>query len=113
MARLRAQARRNITSNDYQIRRWWVEKYKRPTNDPSFMRRSWPEWQVEMFEDMLGQRETILERVANGEADAKDAAAAIDALNKVLGDERTVDPLVDKWERELATGKMPNLDEVE
>lgn len=113
MDRLRAQARHNLQTNDYRIRKWWVDKYKRPANDPLFLNRSWPEWQVEMFEDMLAQREVILERVGAGEVDAKEGAAVIDALNKLLGDERVVDPLVDKWERELAAGKTPNLDEVE
>lgn len=112
MDRLRAQARRNLQTNDYRIRKWWVDKYKRPTTDARYLSRSWPEWQVEMFEDMLAQRESILERVSAGEVDAKEGATIIDALNKLLGDERTVDPLVDKWERELASGKVPNLDEV-
>ena len=113
MGRLRAQAKRNLQTNDYRIRKWWVDKYKRPASDPMFLSRSWPEWQVEMFEDMLTQREIIIERVANGEIDAKDGALALEGLNKILGDERVIDPLVDKWERELAMGKTPNLDEVE
>ena len=112
MGRLRAQAKRNLKTNDYRIRKWWVEKYKRPASDPLYLSRSWPEWQVEMFEDMLVQREIIMERVANGEVDSKDGLAALEGLNKILGDERTVDPLVDKWERELDAGKVPNLDEV-
>ena len=113
MGRLRAQARSNLKTNDYRIRKWWVDKYKRPASDPLFLSRSWPEWQVEMFEDMLTQRETLVDRVANGEVDSKEGLAALEGLNKILGDERTVDPLVDKWERELASGKTPNLEEVD
>lgn len=113
MARLRAQAKRNLQTNEYRIRNWWVGKYKRPASDPLFLNRSWPEWQVEMFEDMLTQREILLERVANGEVDSKDGAAAIEGLNKILGDVPVADTLVDKWERELAAGKIPDLDEVD
>ena len=112
MARLRAQAKHNLKTNDYRIRKWWVEKYKRPASDPLYLSRSWPEWQVEMFEDMLTQREIIVERVASGEIDSKEGLAALDGLNKILGDERIVDSLVDKWERELDAGKVPNLEEV-
>jgi hypothetical protein len=111
MARLRAQAKRNLRTNDYRIRKWWVEKYKRPANDALFMGRSWPEWQVEMFEDMLAQRELLADRVARGEVASKDGMEVLEGLNKILGDSRVVDPLIDKWERELDAGKTPNLDD--
>ena len=114
MDRLRAQAKRNLETNDYRIRKWWVDKYKRPSSDPLFLNRSWPEWQVEMFEDMLIQRENILEQISNGDVDSKEGKAVLDSLNKIWGDdaEAAMDPLIDKWERELAAGKMPDLDEV-
>jgi len=47
-----------------------------------------------------------------GEIEAKAAMPALDALNKILGDHKVIDPLADKWERELAEGEMPDLDEV-
>jgi len=112
MGRLRAQARRNLQTNDYRIRKWWVDKYKRPASDPLFLSRSWPEWQVEMFEDMLAQREVIVDRLAAGELETKGGLEALDSLNKILGDARVVDPLVDKWERELEAGRVPDLNEV-
>lgn len=112
MERLRGRAKKNVQTNDYMIRRWWVEKYHRPTNDPLFMTRCWVEWQIEMFEDMHTERDRIIERLKDGELEAKTAQAALDSLNKILGDDVAFDPLADKWERELAEGKMPDLDEV-
>ena len=112
MDRLRRKAKKNIQTNDYMIRKWWVDKYKRPTNDPLFTTRSWVEWQLEMFEDMHAERERIVEKLEAGEIEAKVAMPALDALNKILGDDKVLDPLADKWERELAEGKMPDLDEV-
>jgi len=61
----------------------------------------------------MAQREMILERISNGEMDSKEGTIVLESLNKILGNERAVDSLVDKWERELAEGKMPNLDEVD
>jgi len=111
MDRLRRQAKENIKTNDYMIRKWWVDKYKRPTNDPLFMNRSWVEWQVEMFEDMFAQRDSIADKLKDGDLDSKQAVEALQALNKILGEDTMIDPLTDKWERELAEGKTPNLDE--
>jgi len=112
MGRLRKQAKKNVQTNDYMIRHWWVDKYKRPTNDRLFMTRSWVEWQLEMFEDMHAERDRLIARLEAGEIEAKLAMPALDALNRILGDDKVVDPLADKWERELAEGKVPNLDEV-
>jgi hypothetical protein len=112
MDRLRRKAKKNVHTNDYMIRKWWVEKYKRPTNDRLFMTRSWAEWQIEMFEDMYSERERIADRFRDGDIDSKVAMPALAALNNVLDDSVSIDPLADKWERELAEGKLPNLDEV-
>jgi len=112
MGRLKQQAKKNVQTNDFMIRRWWVEKYHRPTNDPLFMTRCWVEWQIEMFEDMHHDRDRILDRLKDGELDSKSAQSALDSLNKILDDEVEIDPLTDKWERELAEGKIPDLDEV-
>ena len=114
MGRLRSKAKENLQTNEFRIRKWWVDKYKRPTNDPLFMQRSWAEWQIEMFEDMWLQRDQLMESMNNGDMEIKVALPAITALNKVLddGDIITGDPLIDKWEKEWAEGKTPDLNEV-
>ena len=114
MERLRSQAKKNLQTNEYRIRKWWVDKYNRPTNDPLFQQRSWAEWQLEMYEDMWVQRDQLVESLNRGDVESKSVMPAITALNKVLEDGEMVtgDPLIDKWEKEWAEGKTPDLNEV-
>lgn len=74
------------------------------------------ELQLEMFEGMAYEREELLERLDGDDNEGKMRDAMFDklnALNKLLGyEEMFQDPLIDKWERELEEGKIPDLDEV-
>lgn len=96
------------------MRRWWSQKYQRPPNDPLFTGQTIAELQLEMFEDMLLQRESLedhLDHLADAES-RREAREKIQALNEILGDTKAVeDPLIEKWEEELARGQVPDLTE--
>jgi hypothetical protein len=73
------------------------------------------ELQLEMIEDMLLQRETLeaqIERATDSDFRA-DLREKLTEINKVLGEEaeEIEDPLIDKWEEELARGQTPDLTE--
>lgn len=89
-----------------------MEKYKRPPNDPLFQARSWAEWQIERYEDLLQLRADLLEHMESGQSGGKQALSALSALDAVLGETATVvgDPLIDRWEKDLAEGREPDLD---
>lgn len=67
----------------------------------------------EVLEDALVKREDLLEEVSRKGANVSVLLPQINALNALLGEEAVSDdPLFDKWERELAEGRDPDLDEV-
>ena len=80
------------------------------------------ELSIEMYEDLYARRDEVMRSLkdVSGAKERLDLMEALQGLDEALGERReadedgpmiTGDPLVDKWERELAEGKMPNLDE--
>ena len=64
-----------------------------------------------MFEDLLVRRDEMNSQIESGDLKAKDVEKALSAINEILGDGPVViDPLVDQWERDLAEGRIPDLD---
>jgi len=66
----------------------------------------------EMYEDLFF-RKAELEDILESEAkvDRENLLEQLNALNKALGNAQVVlDPLVDQWEKDLAAGRMPDLD---
>ena len=110
MERLRQQAKTNIETGEVTVRRWWVDKYKRPSNDALYMSRCWAEWQIEMYEDLYVRREELQERMKDGNSDKASTLKILNSINAYLDETVEVeDDLVDQWEKELAEGKMPDL----
>ena len=81
---------------------------------------------LEMFEDLHGRRLDLSNQLKRLEEDEKvdgeemnRICKSIASLDKILlGDKaetsdhyETSDPLIDKWEREIAEGKVPDLEE--
>ena len=66
-----------------------------------------------MFEDMISRRDEILEELETAESKQADwLVKQLNLLNEALGEEPYIqDPLIDKWDRELAAGLVPDLDE--
>jgi hypothetical protein len=68
-----------------------------------------------MFEDFLARREELMDRLkqCGNMAERREVEDQIGRLNVALGYDKEVgsDDLIDKWERELAEGKIPDLNE--
>lgn len=80
------------------LRRWWADKYKKPSTHRLFQEAVLFDLLVEYYEDLYDD----------------DSVAALDAIRGEDGEvvfEETGDPLLDKWERELAAGLTPDLEE--
>lgn len=90
-----------------------MDKYKRPPNDPLYQARSWVEWRIEMYEDLMSRRDELKEGIKDGTLDQGKADSLIRAIEAVLEEKapQSDDPLIDKWEAELEAGLVPNLDE--
>lgn len=71
------------------------------------------ELSLEMYEDMLLRREEIMEQLET--ANSKVSSGLYEQLNSInvaLGESPVVqDELVERWERELEQGIMPDLNE--
>ncbi|OGO08145.1 MAG: hypothetical protein A2Y61_00225 [Chloroflexi bacterium RBG_13_60_13] len=95
------------------LKRWWSNKYKRPPTDPLFENQTAAELRLEMYEDLLAQREEILERM-EGESDMRERRDLHERLSKINGmfgfaPDQGQDDLIDEWERDLAEGRVPDL----
>jgi hypothetical protein len=77
------------------LQRWWCNKFNRPRKDPLLAEYTYDELLMEWLEDEI----------------EKDPMAAYskDALEKGLIFANTGDELVDKWERDIAAGKKPDI----
>lgn len=87
---------------------WFAERYHVPPNHPLVMQQSASELLLLYYEHLWRERAQLLTQM---EKNADAVIERLNALNEVLG-ERTesVDPLIDEWERELAEGRIPDLE---
>ncbi len=68
-----------------------------------------------MFEDLLLQKESILQEMENAEpVEYRQLEKRLYSINEIFGEEEqeiiAKDELVDQWEREIAEGKTPNFE---
>lgn len=108
------QAKRNRESGLASAKRWWVNKYNQPTRQ--FWESSLSALLVEMYEDLYATRDEIMEELATRRGDKTELYDKLARVNKALSEDGgepkySPDPLIDKWERELAEGKDIDLDE--
>ena len=108
-----AKAKRSVSTGYTQVKQWWSQKYRLPPNHELFENQSLAELTYEMFEDMISRRDEILEELETAESKQADwLVKQLNLLNEALGEEPYIqDPLIDKWDRELAAGLVPDLDE--
>ena len=115
--RLKNEAKRTINKGSSYLRRWWSQKYNRPTNDPLFTNRPLAVWAREMFEDVYEERRSVLAQLEDEDIKSRERErlnGQLRRLNTALGEdpfEASSDPLVDKWLREIDAGITPDLDE--
>lgn len=111
MDRLKATARENLRSGNERVRRWWCDKYKRPPNHPLFVGRSYADWTVEMVEDLLERRDEIEQQIKDGLLPASKGDLILQRIAEALGEETEGgDALFDQWERDIAEGRIPDLE---
>lgn len=112
-ATLRARAQASVNDGSAHLRRWWSRKYKLPPNHQLFLDRSRTSLHEEMCEDLLIRRDELEKEIYEDGDKGGHLMAELTKIISALGDAPFVyDPLWDKWEAELAEGKMPDLDEV-
>jgi hypothetical protein len=124
-ARLKEKAKENVESGFSTLKRWWSDKYNLPPNHTLFLGQSKAALMLELYEDLHQRKKEITrdlesantrmeERVRLGEA-LRGVNAILEGDGKEDDDPNapvvTGDPLVDRWERELAEGKTPDLTE--
>ena len=66
---------------------------------------------LEMYEDMLLRKQEILDELETADTKtANELYRQLNALNVGLGEEEVIqDDLVERWEKELEQGKIPDL----
>jgi hypothetical protein len=121
-ARLRREAKANHASGLSALKRWWSGKYKLPATHPLFEGQSMAALSLEMYEDLYARRDEIQREIKDAPS-AKERLELMDALQKLdeaLGEREaakndgpmiTGDALFDRWEKILAEGGVPDLDE--
>lgn len=112
---VRSRAKARVDSGTAALERWWSRKYRLPAYHQLFLERSTTDLEQEMLEDLQLERDALREKLADFEGDAAELLKQLNALNDALGEKtsETEDDLIDKWEREVAEGKIPDLDEME
>lgn len=80
------------------LRRWWVQKYTRPWTHRLFQEADAFDLLVEFYEDLFDKYPAEALKAAKNE----DGEIVFDDVD---------DPLIQKWEEELAAGLTPDLEE--
>jgi len=95
------------------LSRWWSKKYRLPANHDLFIARSYAEWHLEYLEDLYFDRQAVIEELEYATGDEVRALQGqLRSLSEALGIEASYnDPLVEKWEQEIAEGKVPSFEE--
>lgn len=98
------------------LKTWWSRKYKLPPNHKLFVSRSVGALYLEMYIDMYVRREDLMRDIEDETLGFKAIGIMtkeLEDLNNFLGEESEGfgDPLIDKWEKELEEGKIPDLNE--
>jgi hypothetical protein len=75
------------------LERWWVKKYRLPSNHDLFVDRTLYDHLIDFYLDKFEQKPIEAHRNVDGEIQFKD----------------TGDELVDRWEEQIAAGQIPDL----
>jgi hypothetical protein len=105
-------AKYRITKGIGRLEHWWSSKYNLPPNHHLFLERSIGSLNVEMYIELFLKKEELELDLEN--ASGKEYSDILNRLRRVngaLGESFSEDPLIDKWEKEISEGKLPNLEE--
>lgn len=111
---IKAYAKHEAKNPDAVAKKWWRKKYGQ--SPKPFMDYSLAELIREMYVDLYWQREECMMELESAEGDKAELYRRLALLDEALQDETepkrlSSDPLIDKWERELAEGKEIDLEE--
>jgi hypothetical protein len=111
---LKARARRELQRGVATAKKWWVKKYQAPPKP--FHKYTMTELLIEMYTDLYQQRDEVQRELETRRGDKADLYEHLAVIDQALQDETepqrySSDPLIDKWERELAEGKEIDLEE--
>ncbi len=112
--RLKTLAQNNLENWIVRLKYWWVGKYNLPPNHPLLLDLTLAELALDWYNDRYMTRAAIQARleIATSHEEESSLRTRLNDINVSLGEaEEVEDELIDKWERELAEGKMPNLSE--
>lgn len=108
---LRADAKRRLDTGEGRLERWWTRKYKRPPNHPLFLSRSIASLMREFYEDLWDERADLERLLETPDSDQGAIRARLAVVCEALGEKASAsDTLIEEWERELAAGRVPDLD---
>jgi hypothetical protein len=112
-SKLRSLAKHNLDFGLVRLKNWWIRKYQLPPTHELFQGQSVAELELEFYEDMWAKKEMIekeLDEDTQG-ADRGELYRQLNSVHKALGLEtESEDPLIDEWERDLAEGRIPDLE---
>ena len=100
------------------IQRWWVDKYTLPPNHELYQQRAPADLVREFYTDLFARRDELKEMAKTlPTKERAETQKQIDALEEVLGIKLaadgpmvTGDPWIDRMERELFEGRVPDLE---
>ena len=111
--RLKQAAQENLNNGMAGIKKWWSDKYNLPPTHQLFLGYSISEHIQDMFEDLMLKRKEARQSLEEDSENSEMYLKQINNINRVLGDSIEIgDPLIDKWEREIEAGIIPDLDEM-
>lgn len=108
-------ARTRVESGRTFLEHWWSERFKLPTNHPLLQKLTNAELSQLIWEAMY-ERKAEIERQLDDDRTPRQQVAELYSqlarIQRALGEDVDCgDPLIDKWERELEQGIIPDLDE--
>jgi hypothetical protein len=111
---IKQRAKREAKDSEALARRWWAKRYGQ--SPKPYLEYSITELIREMYVELYWQRDEVMTEIEHRHGDKTDLYERLSAIDKALEDETepkrySPDPLIDKWERELAEGKEIDLDE--
>ena len=111
---MKERAQYNLEHGLVWLKRWWVKKYALPPVHELFVGQSVAELELEFFEDLWAQREEVMHQLEDEDTRSAERSVMyrqLSVINNVLGLEtESSDPLVDQWEKDLAEGRVPDLE---